>query len=72
MLSVANKPITLNVVMLNVVILNVVMLNVGAPLSRGFADNQSTFYLLTKIIDKLKLTGPNVIKLFIVVIYEFL
>jgi hypothetical protein len=31
MLTVANKPIMLNVAMLNVVMLNVIMLNVVAP-----------------------------------------
>ncbi len=35
MLSVANKPFMLSVVMLNVIMLNVVMLNVMAPLKCG-------------------------------------
>jgi hypothetical protein len=63
--------VMLSAIMLSAIMLSVVMLNVVAPLSRGFADNQSTFYSLTKIMNKLKLTGPNVIKLFTVVIYEF-
>jgi hypothetical protein len=42
MLSVANKPIMLNVVMLNVVMPNVVMLSVVAPFENGYLFHGST------------------------------